>query len=120
VEKAHGDLDAHRRIEEHLGMKGAAVRMDSQAKYGVLAQGDAEIYLRMPTRPGYREWIWDQAAGSLVIEEAGGRVSDAFGEPLDFTTGRRLQRNRGIVATNGALHPRLIDAIQRVARPAPE
>jgi len=120
VEAAHGDHDAHARIKEHLGIGGASVRLDSQAKYGVLARGEAEIYLRMPTRPGYRECIWDQAAGSLVIEEAGGRVTDAFGRDLDFTQGRRLLQNRGIIATNGPLHDRLVEGILAVARPAEE
>ena len=68
----------------------------------------------MPTRKGYREAIWDQAAGSLVIEEAGGRVTDARGIPLDFTTGRRLENNRGVIATNGVLHDQVIQAIEAV------
>ena len=37
----------------------------------------AEIYLRLPTRADYREKIWDQAAGSIVVEEAGGTVTDS-------------------------------------------
>jgi 3'(2'), 5'-bisphosphate nucleotidase len=49
-----------------------------------------------------------------VIEEAGGRVTDMFGVPLDFTTGRRLENNRGIVATNGVLHDAVIAAVRAV------
>ena len=40
-----------------------ARRMDSQVKYGVLARGGAEVFLRLP-KAGYVEWIWDHAAGS--------------------------------------------------------
>jgi hypothetical protein len=47
---------------------------------GALARGDAAINLRFP-RIGYREKIWDHAAGALIVEEAGGRISDASGEP---------------------------------------
>jgi 3'-phosphoadenosine 5'-phosphosulfate (PAPS) 3'-phosphatase len=50
---------------------------------------------------------------SLVIEEAGGRVTDLAGQPLDFTCGRRLLRNMGMLASNGLLHRAALEAIQR-------
>ena len=42
---------------------------------GVLAAGCGELLFRLlsPTKLDYRERIWDQAAGSIVVEEAGGR-----------------------------------------------
>lgn len=49
-----------------LGVKAPPVRIDSQAKYGAMARGDAVIYLRFP-HLGYREKIWDHAAGAIVI-----------------------------------------------------
>lgn len=45
---------------------------------GVLARGDAAINLRFP-HAGYREKIWDHAAGALIVHEAGARISDASG-----------------------------------------
>ena len=85
--------------------------MDSQAKYAVLAAGEGDVLLRLlsPSRPDYREKIWDQAAGSIVIEEAGGRITDLDGKPLDFSHGRTLAKNRGIVATNGHLHDAVLE-----------
>jgi 3'(2'), 5'-bisphosphate nucleotidase len=112
VESAHGDQERHERLRGLLGVAEPIVRLDSQAKYAVLARGEAEIYLRLPTRRDYHENVWDHAAGTLVLEEAGGRVSDAFGRPLDFGAGRRLERNRGVVATNGRLHERVIAALR--------
>ena len=50
----------------------------------------------------------------LAVEEAGGRVSDVTGKPLDFTHGRQLEQNAGIVATNGALHDAVIEAVAKV------
>jgi 3'(2'), 5'-bisphosphate nucleotidase len=91
--------------------------MDSQCKYGAVARGDASIYLRLPTRSDYQEKIWDHAAGMLVVEQAGGRVSDIDGAPLDFRHGRTLARNRGVVATAGGVHARVLEAI-REARAA--
>ena len=50
--------------------------LDSLAKYAIVARGDADVYMRPPTRPAYSEKIWDHAAGMLVIEEAGGKLID--------------------------------------------
>jgi 3'(2'), 5'-bisphosphate nucleotidase len=96
-----------------LGITEPSVRLDSQAKYGVVARGDAAIYLRLPSpkQPDYREKIWDHAAGSLIVEEAGGRVTDAQGAELDFGQSHRLENNRGIVASNGQLHTVILDTI---------
>lgn len=100
----------------HMHTQAEPVRMDSQAKYAVLAAGGAEIMLRLlsANQPNYREKIWDQAAGSIVLEEAGGQISDLDGKPLDFTTGRSLMNNRGILASNGALHPAALHALRKV------
>ena len=68
----------------------------------------------MPTRKDYREKIWDHAAGKLVVEEAGGIVSDVEGNPLDFTHGRTLDANRGVVATCGPIHARVIEVVRKV------
>ena len=63
--------------------------------------------------PDYRECIWDHAAGLIVVEEAGGTVTDANGTPLNFLTGKRMYENRGIVATNGKLHQQVLMAVSR-------
>jgi len=114
VESGHTDHGAHESLARALGIGQPSVRLDSQAKYGIVARGDASIYLRLPSpkSPDYREKIWDHAAGALIIEEAGGRVTDALGADLDFGQGRQLEKNRGIVASNGYLHTRILDAIK--------
>ncbi|RMH39617.1 MAG: 3'(2'),5'-bisphosphate nucleotidase [Deltaproteobacteria bacterium] len=114
VEAAHSAHDVHAAIAERLGVRAAPVRMDSQAKYAAVARGDADVYLRLPTRADYVERIWDHAAGAAIVRAAGGRVTDIDGRELDFTCGALLARNRGIVATNGRLH----DAVLAAARAA--
>jgi len=111
VESGHSKHDDAARIAQVLGIVEPSLRIDSQAKYAVLARGEASVYLRMPTRADYREKIWDHAAGALIVEEAGGRVTDVTGAPLDFSQGRALENNRGVVATCGAHHDRVISAI---------
>ena len=85
--------------------------MDSQCKYGVVARGDASIFLRLPLERAYKEKVWDHAAGVVIVEEAGGRVTDIEGRLLDFSRGRLLENNRGVVATNGILHDAVLAAI---------
>jgi len=114
VESAHSDQSESARIAAELGITREPYRIDSQCKYGAVGRGDASIYLRMPTRADYREKIWDHAAGKIVVEEAGGRVTDVFGNPLDFSKGRTLEDNRGVVATSGAIHDEVIAAVRKV------
>ncbi len=114
AEAMHSDHDRHARIATRLGVTTPPVRMDSQCKYGAIARGDASIYLRLPSSKTYREKIWDHAAGFIVVSEAGGAVTDAYGRRLDFSRGRTLDGNRGVVATNGLLHGAVLDAAAAV------
>lgn len=114
VESGHSNQDDSAKIAAKLGITAEPVRMDSQCKYASVARGDASIYLRLPTKADYREYIWDHAAGLIVVEEAGGKVTDVEARPLDFTRGRRLEANRGVVATNGHIHDAVIDAVRSV------
>jgi 3'(2'), 5'-bisphosphate nucleotidase len=121
VEAAHGNQELQEEIARAAGITQPALRMDSQAKYGAVARGDAALYLRLPaaTSAKYREKIWDHAAGSIVVEEAGGRVTDMRGARLDFGTGSKMDANRGVVVSNGALHDAVLAALARqVAEPA--
>ena len=117
VESAHSDLDAHAQIAQQVGITELPIRMDGQGKYGVLARGEASVYIRLPNpaTPDYREYIWDHAAGLIVVEEAGGVVTDIDGRELDFSQGRQMTSNRGILATNGELHSQVLECIRRCA-----
>ena len=54
----------------------------------------------------------DFAAASVVIGEAGGRMSDLDGAPLDFSRGEMLPAGvRGIIASNGRLHDAALAAL---------
>ena len=116
VEKGHTDTDAIDELNRTLGIVADPVAMDSQAKYAMLASGEGEVLVRLlsPSRLDYREMAWDQAAGSIIVEEAGGRVSDLDGKPLDYSQGRTLAANRGVLATNGELHDDLLAGLKSI------
>ncbi|MGB7574451.1 MAG: 3'(2'),5'-bisphosphate nucleotidase [Thermodesulfobacteriota bacterium] len=114
VEADHADHLTHRRLAERLNISRPSVRMDSQAKYGILARGEVTLYLRVPSpaEPGYKENIWDHAAGSIIAEEAGGKVTDVLGRPLDFSSGIKMIKNDGILVSNGILHDMVLKALE--------
>jgi len=118
VEPGHSSHADAARVAELMGARRPPLRMDSQCKYAAVARGDATAYLRLPTRPDYFETVWDHAAGSLVVTEAGGRVTDVRGRELVFSAGRRLKFNGGIVASNGALHSPLLAAVKQALQEA--
>jgi 3'(2'), 5'-bisphosphate nucleotidase len=115
VEAGHSDHERQEALAAAVGIVTPSLRMDSQAKYCAVARGDAALYLRLPSpdQPDYREKIWDHAAGSLVVEEAGGRVTDMFGKPLDFATDALMSNNRGIVVSSGGIHEMVIEALTK-------
>lgn len=115
-ESTHSDHGAHVRITQELGITAPPIQIDSQAKYGLVARGETSIYIRLPNprTPHYRECIWDHAAGIVMVEEAGGAVTDMHGQSLDLLQGRRMTSNSGIVATNGTLHDSVLEIIRTV------
>lgn len=108
---AHGD---QAQIASKLGITKPSVRMDSQAKYASIARGAGDIYLRLPVRKDYQEKIWDHAAGDLIVREAGGKVTDSEGNQLDFSVGRTLAKNKGVVAAPKGVHSKVLDAVMSV------
>lgn len=115
-ESGHTDAEKMRLLMDEMAVERDPVLMDSQAKYALIAAGKGDLLLRLPSplAKGYREKIWDHASGLLVVEEAGGLVSDIHGAPLDFTCGRTLERNTGVVVSNGRLHKSTLEALRRL------
>lgn len=116
LESGHTNVAQIDQLIAALSMAAEPLIMDSMAKYAVLGAGNGDLLVRLLSekQPDYREKIWDQAAGSIIVEEAGGRITDLSGKDLDFGHGRTLARNRGILATNGALHDAALEALAKV------
>ncbi|MEB3290548.1 MAG: 3'(2'),5'-bisphosphate nucleotidase [Leptolyngbya sp.] len=115
VEAGHGNQGQQSAMALAVGIQSPSMRMDSQAKYAAVAAGQAALYLRLPSpkTPDYREKIWDHAAGTLVVQEAGGCVTDMHGKPLDFGKAARFEHSQGVVVSNGTLHPGVIAALSQ-------
>jgi 3'(2'), 5'-bisphosphate nucleotidase len=110
VERAHSASDALEAAASALGPV-VPVRVDSQAKYALVARGDADAYVRRSPSPDYRECAWDHVAGALVAREAGCTVTDVHGRPMDFGGGRRLAASEGVLCAAPGLHGALLAAL---------
>ena len=60
--------------------------------------------------------VQDHSSGSLLVAEAGGVVSDMNGKPLDFSLGRTLKGNKGVVAAHKDVHQKVIEAVQQAVK----
>lgn len=94
-------------MQRRFGRRPVPLSMDSQAKYALVARGQADIYDRPPRRNF--EKSWDHAAGCLLIEEAGCVVTDAMGEPLEWSC-VTLGKTRGILGAPADLHAQVLAA----------
>jgi 3'(2'), 5'-bisphosphate nucleotidase len=112
-ESSHSDHTLQKEVAESLGNQTPLLRVDGQPKYGIVARGEALAYLRFPSSStGYAEKIWDHAAGKIIVEEAGGRVTDMYGQALDFLQGPEMIKNEGIVAGNIGVHKRILETLK--------
>lgn len=111
-EKKHASKSRMASTREKAGMENASIlELDSMEKYALVANGDADIYLRLPNLTSTRShMIWDHAAGAALVLAAGGMATDVDGSPLIFSQGRAMP-NRGMIISNGKVHERLIAAV---------
>ncbi|XP_057499844.1 PAP-specific phosphatase HAL2-like [Actinidia eriantha] len=112
VEKADSSHSFTAGLAHSVGLRNQPLHVYSMLKYAVIARGHAEVFMKF-ARAGYKEKIWDHAAGVVIIQEAGGVVTDTGGRPLDFSKGIYLEGlDRGVVACAGAkLHEKIIGAV---------
>jgi 3'(2'), 5'-bisphosphate nucleotidase len=88
--------------------------VDSQVKYGLVARGRADVYLRIPHDRSRRDPVWDHAAGAVIARAAGMEVTDARGGALRWRSGPLLSDNFGILCAPPHLHEPLARAATAV------
>ncbi|MBK7582549.1 MAG: 3'(2'),5'-bisphosphate nucleotidase CysQ [Myxococcales bacterium] len=76
-----------------------------------VAAGGAEAYVA-PAKAGSR---WDICAGEAIILAAGGMLTDAYGDQVDYLS-ESLINERGIVASNGRVHAEILARWAEVRR----
>ena len=94
-----------------FGFKNEVRRGSVGVKIGLITEQQADIYLHLS--PSTKQW--DTCGPQIILEEAGGRLTDLFGGPLRYNDVRIDNRN-GIVATNGAAHDMVIENLKPLLR----
>ena len=95
------------RIVEHFGFTKAAKRGSVGLKVGLIADQTCDIYIH----PSPRTKLWDTCAPQIILEEAGGRLTDLFGFDMRYDQAD-LQNRNGILATNGAAHELAVERLR--------
>lgn len=102
-----------RRVCEKLGAAFPGTDVwSSHIRYASLVLGGGDFLVRIPS--GRETWscIWDHAGAQLIYREVGGKITDLDGKEVDFSRGRYMSGNRGLVLAREGIH----DEILRVVR----
>jgi 3'(2'), 5'-bisphosphate nucleotidase len=95
------------RVVSAFGFKDETRRGSVGVKIGLIAEQQADLYLHLS--PSTKQW--DTCGPEAILAEAGGRLTDLFGQPLRYN-GVRIDNRNGIVATNGAAHAMVIENLK--------
>ena len=95
------------KISHALGLKTEIRRGSVGLKIGIIAERGADLYIHTSPRTKF----WDTCAPQIILEEAGGKLTDLFGEKIDYTQ-RDVQNHNGVLSSNGAVHPILTAKIK--------
>jgi 3'(2'), 5'-bisphosphate nucleotidase len=79
-------------------------------KLSLIAAGERDLYIN----PLPRTKLWDTCAPTVILHEAGGRLTDLLGEPLVYD-GAELGHRRGLLASNGLLHEQALKRLRPFA-----
>jgi len=93
------DID---RVKQTLGIADEQNVGSVGVKLCLIAMGARDLYVN----PSAKTKAWDTCAPEAILVRAGGRLTDLFGTPVDYT--RELRQVRGLVATNGHVHDEVI------------
>lgn len=96
------------RILEQLGVTQKITSGSVGLKIGLIAETRAHIYLHL----GSRTNLWDTCGPEAILREAGGVVTDNFGEPLRYDR-REIRNQHGVVASTGVIHEKIIETISK-------
>ena len=94
------------KVVTQLGFQDEVQRGSVGIKIGLLVEQQCDVYIHLSPRTKQ----WDTCAPEVILIEAGGRISDLFGYPLDYNV-PDVQNRNGLVASNGVAHDQIIDTL---------
>lgn len=106
--------DRLNRLKAALGVKDEQRIGSVGVKVGLIAMGERDLYIN----PSAKTKAWDTCAPEAILTGAGGRLTDFKGHPLHYGQ-PDLANPKGLIASNGIIHERVLAAIQDVLRADP-
>lgn len=97
------------RIISEFRLKREIQRGSVGLKVGLVAEAACDLYIHLSPRTKF----WDTCGPQVILEEAGGRLTDLFGEPIRYGIAD-VQNHGGIVAANGAAHAAIITKLRPI------
>ncbi|MFQ5603160.1 MAG: 3'(2'),5'-bisphosphate nucleotidase CysQ [bacterium] len=93
-------------MKEALGIHKEVASGSVGLKVGLLAQKKCDLYLH----PNSKTKEWDTCAPEIILQEAGGTLTDCWGQPLKYNK-ENVYNDKGFVASNGTRHAEIIEKI---------
>ncbi|MGB7069186.1 MAG: 3'(2'),5'-bisphosphate nucleotidase CysQ [Pyrinomonadaceae bacterium] len=87
------------RVVEGVGLKREVQRGSVGLKIGLIAEQTCDLYVHLSPRTK----LWDTCAPQIILEEAGGKLTDLFGSALRYDNAD-VQNHNGVLASNGVSH----------------
>jgi 3'(2'), 5'-bisphosphate nucleotidase len=94
------------KVVARFGFREEVQRGSVGIKVGLLVEQQCDVYIHLSPRTKQ----WDTCAPEVILTEAGGRVSDLFGSPLNYNV-PDVQNRNGLVASNGVSHEEIIETL---------
>jgi 3'(2'), 5'-bisphosphate nucleotidase len=89
-------------VKQELGIADEINVGSVGVKLCLIAAGVRDLYIN----PAARTKAWDTCGPEAILVPAGGRLSDLFGTPINYTT--ELAHRRGLLASNGRVHDEVV------------
>jgi 3'(2'), 5'-bisphosphate nucleotidase len=93
-------------VVQRFGFREEVQRGSVGIKIGLLVEQQCDVYIHLSPRTKQ----WDTCAPQLILTEAGGRLTDLFGRPLNYNV-RDVNNRNGLVASNGVAHDLIIETL---------
>jgi 3'(2'), 5'-bisphosphate nucleotidase len=95
------------KVVQAIGLKEEVRRGSVGIKVGLIIEQQCDLYIHLSPRTKQ----WDTCAPEVILHEAGGRLTDLFGQPLRYNHAEVQNRN-GVVASNGVSHGRILASLK--------
>ena len=95
------------KVVRAFGLKEEINRGSVGIKVGLIIEQQCDLYVHLSPRTKQ----WDTCAPEVILREAGGVITDLFGQPLRYNHADVQNRN-GVVASNGVSHNLIVDSLR--------